>query len=295
MHILENHSSLKARSSKLRLIAKGIADGMKVGNFRSVYHGQGIEFSGVREYLQGDDIRNLDWNVTARMGKPFVKTFDEEKELVIFIILDRSLSMMTGSRGKTKLEVASETVALLTLAAEQNNCPTGAVFFDNKTQFSTPPKSGKDHSMLIYTKLDSLPPKTGKGSSLQNALRASQKILKRRALVFVISDFRTTGYEADLARLAQKHDVVALCCTDRTDIELPEVGCIPFVDVETTKVKLLPTSHPVFKRAWRKSYEDRMEKWKSICAKRGVTPQVISTADSPAAVLTRFFSIRNKV
>ena len=99
MHVLENHDSLKARSSKLQLLAKGIADGMKTGSFRSIYHGQGIEFSGVREYLQGDDIRNLDWNVTARMGKPFVKTFDEEKELVLFIILDRSLSMMTGARG----------------------------------------------------------------------------------------------------------------------------------------------------------------------------------------------------
>lgn len=294
MHILENHDSLKARSSKLKLLAKGIADGMKTGSFRSIYHGQGIEFSGVREYLQGDDIRNLDWNVTARMGKPFVKTFDEEKELVLFIILDRSLSMMTGSRGRTKLEVASEAAALLTLAAEQNNSPTGAVFFDSKTGFSCAPKSGKNHSMLIYTKLDSLPEKTNKGSSLQGALKAAQKILKKRALVFVISDFRTTKYEADLARLAQKHDVVALCCTDRTDIELPEVGCIPFVDVETSKTKLLPTSHPVFKRAWRKSYEDRIEKWKSICIKRGVIPQIISTSDDSAAVLTRFFSLRNR-
>ena len=295
MHILENHDSLKARSSKLKLLAKGIADGMKAGSFRSIYHGQGIEFSGVREYLQGDDIRNLDWNVTARMGKPFVKTFDEEKELVLFIILDRSLSMMTGSRGRTKLEVASEAAALLTLAAEQNNSPTGAVFFDSKTGFSCAPKSGKDHSMLIYTKLDSLPAKTNKGSSLTGALKATQKILKRRALVFVISDFRTTGYETELARLGQKHDVIALCCTDRTDIELPEMGCIPFIDVETNSKKILPTSHPVFKRTWRKAYEERMERWKTICTKRAVTPQILSTADDAVAVLTRLFSIRNKV
>lgn len=295
MHILEKHDSLKARSSKLKLLARGIADGMKTGSFRSIYKGQGIEFSGVREYLQGDDIRNLDWNVTARMGKPFVKTFDEEKELVLFIILDRSLSMMTGSRGKTKLEVASEAAALLTLAAEQNNSPTGAIFFDSKTRFSCSPKSGKDHSMLIFTKLDSLNEKTTRGSSLQGALKAGLKILKKRALVFIFSDFRTTGYETDLARLAQKHDVVAFCCTDRTDIELPEVGCIPFVDEETNTKKILQTSHPAFKRAWRKAFEERQEKWKSICAKRGVATQTLSTADDPVAVLTRFFSLRNRI
>ena len=295
MHILEKHDSLKARASKLKLLAKGIADGMRVGTFRSMYHGQGIEFSGVREYLQGDDIRNIDWNVTARMGKPFVKTFDEEKELVLFIILDRSLSMMTGSRGRTKLEVASEAAALLTLAAEQNNSPTGAVFFDGKTRFSCAPKTGKNHSMLIYTNLDSLPKKTNKGSSLQGALKATQKILKRKALIFVISDFRTSGYETELARLAQNHDVVALCCTDRTDIELPEAGCIPFVDVETNTTKVLPTFHPAFKRAWRKSYEERIEKLKTICAKRGVTPQILSTADDAAAVLSRFFTLRNRI
>ena len=295
MHILENHDSLKARSSKLKLLARGIADGMKTGSFRSIYKGQGIEFSGVREYLQGDDVRNIDWNVTARMGKPFVKTFDEEKELVLFIILDRSLSMMTGSRGKTKLEVASEAAALLTLAAEQNNSPTGAIFFDSKTRFSCAPKAGKDHSMLIFTKLDSLAENTPRGSSLQGALKAALKMLKKRALVFVFSDFRTTGYEADLARLAQKHDVVAFCCTDRTDIELPEVGCIPFVDVETNKSKLLPTSNTLFKRMWRKAFEDRQERFKSICGKRGVSPQTLSTADDPAAVLTRFFALRNRI
>ena len=247
MHILENHDSLKARSSKLKLLARGIADGMKTGSFRSIYKGQGIEFSGVREYLQGDDIRNIDWN------------------------------------------------ALLTLAAEQNNSPTGAIFFDSKTRFSCAPKAGKDHSMLIFTKLDSLAENTPRGSSLQGALKAALKMLKKRALVFVFSDFRTTGYEADLARLAQKHDVVAFCCTDRTDIELPEVGCIPFVDVETNKSKLLPTSNTLFKRMWRKAFEDRQERFKSICGKRGVSPQTLSTADDPAAVLTRFFALRNRI
>ena len=126
------------------------------GAYHSVFKGRGMDFEEAREYAFGDEIRTIDWNVTARMGKPFVKTFDEEKELVLFIILDRSLSMMTGSRGRTKLEVASEAAALLTLAAEQNNSPTGAVFFDSKTGFSCAPKSGKNHSMLIQRQVKSV-------------------------------------------------------------------------------------------------------------------------------------------
>ena len=177
-------SDILKRVRQIEIKTRGLSNNIFAGQYHSAFKGKGMSFSEVREYQYGDDVRDIDWNVTARMGKPFVKTFDEEKELVLFIILDRSLSMMTGSRGRTKLEVASEAAALLTLAAEQNNSPTGAVFFDSKTGFSCAPKSGKNHSMLIYTKLDSLPEKTNKGSSLQGALKAAQKILKKRGTAF---------------------------------------------------------------------------------------------------------------
>lgn len=292
MHLLSNIESLKARSAKLKLVARGIANTLKRGSFKSNTRGQGIEFNGVREYLIGDDVRSIDWNVTARMGKPFVKMFDEDKELVVFFVIDRSSSMETGSQKRTRLNVASEMAALLTLAAEHNNSPVGAVFFDGGIEYSFKPKSTHDNAMLIFTKLDSPPENKTNGTELSKALKTTLKVLKRRSLVFVISDFRTSGYESSLSRLANQHDVVAVCCTDRTDSELPKAGCLSFYDVETREKRLFPTTLSQFKRVWRKTNEERLEKWKNICVKRGVTPVTLSTSEDPALVLEKFFSSR---
>src|SRR5574344_1216575 len=158
--LLGSRESLVRRAALLRLTARSLADSMRSGGFRSLYRGQGIEFNGVREYLPGDDVRTIDWNVTARMDKPYVKLFEEERELPVFLVIDRSLSMNTGSAGRSRLQTACETGALLTLAAEQNQSPVGAVFFDGKIGFSCAPKSGKDRAMLLLTHFDDIPEKT---------------------------------------------------------------------------------------------------------------------------------------
>lgn len=295
MPILQNYETLAACASKLRLLSKGIADGMKTGSLKSMYRGHGIEFSGVREYFRGDDVRSIDWNVTARMGRPYVQLFDEERELILFFVIDRSLSMYTGSSEKTRLSIATEAAALLTFAAEQSSSPIGAVFFDGETSFSCEPKSGKDQAMLIISRLDDVPEKTVTGSVLTKAIRGTARMLKRRSLVFIFSDFRTTGYESELARLATKHDVVAMCITDKTDSELPEAGAIPFYDIESENKITLPTAASSFRRAWRDACDQRLERWKSVCLRRGVIPVTMSTEDDPVQVLSRFFSERNKV
>ena len=249
--------SLVKKASFLRIQARSLAEGMKTGNFRSLYRGQGIEFSGVRDYIRGDDIRSIDWNVTARMGRPYVKIFEEERELQIFIVMDTSASMHLdcASRLPTKYQAGANTAALITLASEMNGCPVGAVFFDGKIHFSCKPAFGKERTMLLLTHLDKLPPKRTQGSVLSNALIGANKLLRKRSLVFVISDFRSSDWETPLIQLAQKNDVVAFRMTDEFDRALPSVGTVIFKDVESNLKMELPSSSAKLKEEWKNRNE----------------------------------------
>ncbi|MBR7064221.1 MAG: DUF58 domain-containing protein [Treponema sp.] len=235
-HLLSSNQDVLARKAMLfRISASKLADSFKTGTFRSLFTGQGIEFSGVREYLRGDDIRTIDWNVTARMGKPFVKLFEEDRDLQLFLVVDRSLSMFTGLGSATRYSVAAQAAALITMAAELNGSEIGAVFFDGAIQFSCKPESGKQRTMLLLARLDEIDDDIKKGSALSASLRGAEQILKRRSLVFVLSDFRTSGFEHHLASLSQKNDVVAIRVVDDLDSELPQIGTFSFKDSESSK------------------------------------------------------------
>ena len=266
---------------------------MKNGSFRSLYRGQGIEFSGVREYLRGDDVRAIDWNVTARMGKPFVKTFEEERELDVFIVVDKSLSMNTGSGRQSRLETAMDCASLITMASLHNSSPVGSVVFDGKIRFSCAPKAGKNQALLLLSEFDK---REGQqvGSVLESALRVAEKLLKKRTLVFVISDFRSDGWSVPFSHLCHKHDLIAIKITDPLDEMLPSMGAIPFRDPETGYECVLPTSSSKFARAWREDSEARNERWKSECLKNGGVPLSVSTIQDPAAELIKFFSTREQ-
>ena len=287
-----NVNRLAQRASSLRLAAITLAENMRNGSFKSLYRGQGIEFSDVREYLNGDNVRSIDWNVTARMGRPFIKQYEEDRELSVFLILDCSRSMELGS-DVTRLSLAQEASALLLLACEHIAGAIGAVFFDGKIQFSCPPKAGRENSMMILSKLDKLDsiPEYEKidGSVLSNAITGAAKLLKKRSLVFILSDFRSSRWEKPFARLAQKHDVVALRITDPSDSELPEIGTIPFYDAESKKKSLFPTLSRRFKAQWREANQKRSEQWKDFCSKHGAFPLSISTQEDAVSTLQRFF------
>lgn len=287
---LADRDSLVKKASYLRLMAGKLADGMKSGTFRSLYRGQGIEFSGVRDYIRGDDVRSIDWNVTARMNKPFVKVFEEERELQIFIVVDSSLSMQLENQGKSKYEVCSETAALLTIASEINNCSLGAVFFDGRIYFSCKPEFGREQTMLILTHLAELPEDTVTGSVLGNALTGAGRLLKKRSLVFVLSDFRSEGWEKPIISLAQKNDVVAVNIKDKYDEELPELGTVPFVDIESGKKMILPSVSPKLKKEWKNHHENNLKKWQSTCLNHGIYPVVMNVTDDPLKILTSVFS-----
>ena len=289
---LANNESLIKKALYLRLMAEDIADGMKSGNFRSLYRGQGIEFAGVRDYMRGDDIRNIDWNVTARMGRPYIKIFEEERELQIFLIVDSSRSMQLehAADRRTKYAAAAETAALVAIAAEINNCPAGAVFFDGAINFSAEPALGKENTMQILNHLDRLPDTPTVGSVLPNAITAAAKVLRKRTLVFILSDFRCSGWEKPLINLAQKNDVIAINLHDASEEELPSLGTVKFKDVESGIKMSLPSSSKKKKKEWRNYNEMNQNRWQDFCIKHGIMPVVLDTKTEPVQVLNQIFT-----
>ena len=286
--------SLVKKASFLRIQARSVAESMKTGNFRSLYRGQGIEFSGVRDYIRGDDIRSIDWNVTARMGRPYVKIFEEERELQILIILDTSASMLLdcGSRLPNKYTAGANIAALIALASEMNGCSVGAVLFDGRIHFSCKPQTGKEQTMLILTRLDKLPENKTTGSVLANALIGADKILRKRSLVFVLSDFRSVNWENPLIQLAQKNDVVAFRITDEFDRALPSVGSVVFKDVESDLRMVLPTSSSKLKEEWKNRNESMQWRWQETCLKHGIMPYLMNVSDDPLQVLSAVFEAK---
>ena len=294
---LANNESLIKKALYLRLMAEDIAEGMKSGNFRSLYRGQGIEFAGVREYNRGDDIRTIDWNVTARMGRPYIKIFEEERELQIFLIVDssRSMQLENATDRRTKYAAAAETAALVAIAAEINACPAGAVFFDGAINFSAEPTLGKENTMQILNHLDRLPASPVSGSVLHNAITAAAKVLRKRSLVFILSDFRCAGWEKPLINLAQKNDVIAINLHDAADEELPSLGTVKFMDVESGRKMSLPSSSFVFKKEWRNYNEMNQNRWQDFCIKHGIMPVILDTKTEPVQVLNQIFARKARV
>ena len=287
--ILSNKDSIVKKANYLRIAAADFAESMKSGNFKSLYRGQGIEFSGVRDYIPGDDIRTIDWNVTARMGRPYVKLFDEERELQIFIIIDCSESMKLKTGSRSKYEAAAEAAAIVTIAAELNSCPIGAVFFDGEINFSSKPALSKDQTMTILTRLDKGSPVKNKGSALGTAIAGAAKLLKTRSMIFIFSDFRSGNWEKPLISLAQKNDVIAMNLTDKYDKELPQLGTVTFEDVESGLKMELPTSSAGFQNEWEKYNQGNYNNWNEICKKHGVIPVSFNVEDEPLQLLNSVF------
>ena len=286
--------ALAKKASYLHLNSVKLAQGMRFGSFRSLYKGRGIEFSGVREYLDGDDVRLIDWNVTARMGRPFVKQYEEERDLNVLLVVDVSQSMRSGSTGRSRLDVAIECASLLTLASFHNSSPVGTVIFDGDIRFNCVPRSGHDQIMLILSEYEKIGQVQKNGSALDNALLGAQKLLKNRTLILIFSDFRTSSWQESFGRLCQKNDVVAVRIVDPMDEMLPSVGAIPFADSETGYRLVLPTSSTKFRRMWREENDLHMTEWEHECERNGGFPLVLNTSSDPLKELTKFFMIRER-
>lgn len=286
-------SYIAERSKFLKLASLTISEKIKTGIFRSVFRGNGIEFDSVREYGFCDDIRSIDWNVTARSGKVFVKTYREDKDLTVFLCADFSMSMNAGFGGITAKEKALETVSLLGFAALNISAAVGGVFFNGgKKRFFSPVYSGEAVLTMLKTgESFAFREKAYTGTPMKEALETCSKILRSRSLVFVISDFKVENFEKSLAILASEHDVVCVRIVNNLDRKLPSAGTVIFTDYETGFKTVMPTSSSFFKNEREKKYAEEITRWKNNCLYYNTYPVLLDLNDDSVKVLNNFFSV----
>jgi len=261
------------------------------GEYHSVFRGRGMEFSEVREYQVGDDIRTIDWNVSARMGHPFVKKFVEERELTVFLAVDVSGSKSFGSTGKTKGEMAAEVSALLAFSAIKNNDRVGAILFTSQVEKYIPPKKGRSHVLRVIREILSYEPRE-KRTSIAAALEYAGRVLRRHCVLFLISDFLDAGYERELRIASKKYDMIALSIDDPREAEIPSVGLVEMEDAETGATRIVDTSDPRFREEPRRRAAERREILGRALRRAGVDLVRLTTTTPYDVPLVRYFEER---
>ncbi len=228
---------------KIELMTRHLVNDVFAGEYHSVFKGRGMEFAEVREYQIGDDIRSIDWNVTARQGSPYVKVFNEERELTVMLLVDASSSGEFGTYEQMKGEIATEICALLAFSAIKNNDKVGLIIFTDKVEKYVPPKKGKQHVLRVIRELLYFQPEDTK-TDIACALEHLNRVIKRKSIVFLVSDYLGADYEKALRVSKQKHDLIAITVTDPRELALPNIGFIELEDAETGEMMLLDTSDP---------------------------------------------------
>jgi uncharacterized protein (DUF58 family) len=278
------------------LIAGELARDLLAGDFRSVFRGEGIEFDEVRLYEQGDDVRAIDRNVSARYGKPYVKLYREERELTVFILLDCSASMFVGSGADSALsrfDQALLTSALIAFSADRSGQRLGALLFDNATRHVFKPRKGRSHIMAFIAAALQIRP-GGRGTGLSTALAGAGRLLKRRSIVVVVSDFLSVGWEDELSRLSEKHDCIACRIFDPLDSGFPNVGLVTVEDPETGKTISAGAGYASFRAAWAENNAERTALWSGTCRRTRTAQIELSTAQDAVSVIKSFFRARKK-
>ncbi len=263
------------------------------GEYHSVFKGRGMEFAEVREYVPGDDVRAIDWNVTARMGHPFVKQFQEERELTVLLLVDQSASERFGTRQRLKSELAAEVGALLALSAVQNNDKVGLVLFADGVELYVPPGKGRRHVLRVVREILYFRAR-GRGTNLGAALDHVSRALKRRAVVFVLSDFLAHGYERSLTVASRRHDVVLLRMRDTREDRLPAVGVVTLRDLETGREMLVDTSDRGVRRAFGEAVAAREEAFRETVRRARVDAVDLWTDQDVVLPLAGFFKKRQR-
>jgi uncharacterized protein (DUF58 family) len=243
---------------QLEIRTRGLVNQVFSGEYHSVFKGRGMSFSEVREYQIGDDVRAIDWNVTARFDHTFVKVFEEERELTVMLLVDMSGSQFFGSQGQLKRDVAVELSAILAFSAMKNNDKVGTILFSDEIELFVPPRKGRSHALRIVRELISFEPRR-QATSIKKALEYLNHVMKRRSIVFVISDFMDQGYETALRIAGKRHDLIGITLLDPREKELPKVGLITFRDAETGLQRWIDTSDASVRdsyQAYRRSIVD---------------------------------------
>ena len=278
---------------RVEIATRGLGNEVFSGEYHSVFKGRGMNFAEVRAYQYGDDIRSIDWNVTARTGTPFVKVFDEERELTVMLVVDVSASGDFGSRSRMKGEVAVEICAVLAFSAITNNDKVGLIIFSDRIEKFVPPRKGRRHGLRVLRELLYFQPE-GRGTDVAGALGYLARVVRRRAVVFVVSDFFDTGYQKALAVAGRRHDTIVIRMGDPRERELPAVGYIELEDAETGEQLTVNVSDPAFREAFDHDVTETRTTLEREFRKTGIDVIEISTDRPYADRLMRFFRQRAK-
>jgi uncharacterized protein (DUF58 family) len=286
-------SALLKKVRKIEIKTKGLSNHIFAGEYHTAFKGKGMAFSEVREYQPGDDIRSIDWNVTARYNSPFVKVFEEEREMTVMLLIDVSASGNFGTQEQFKRELATELAAILAFSAINNNDKVGVIFFTDKVDQFIPPKKGKSHILRIIREVLAFEP-TGKGTDIAGALEYFSAVIKKRSICFILSDFISNEFDRPLKIASKKHDLVALRIHDRREDTLPNIGLVPMEDAETEKMLFVDTSSKKVRDKFAKNRAQATAKLHKLFPASGVDLIDITTGTDYVKPLINFFKTRGK-
>lgn len=273
---------------ELEIISRKLTTHMFTGEYHSAFKGRGMSFREVREYYHGDDVRFIDWNVSARFSHPFTKVFEEERELTVILLVDVSASSLFGTVHHKKKSLATEIGAVLTYCAINNNDKVGVIFFSDKVEKYIPPKKGKMHALYIVRELLTAKPKRT-GTDLGEAMKFFNRAAKQKSIAFILSDFLDEKYDDDLRVIGNKHDVIGLKIYDRMDMQLPDVGMLRVQDLETEKTTWLDTGDRMVRYNYQQNFLQQSTHCKNVFRKAGAELLHLRTDEDYVKVLQHFF------
>ena len=288
-----NTKDIIKKIRRIEISTNRLVTNIFAGEYESAFKGRGMEFDEVREYQHGDEVRTIDWNVTAKMGHPFVKKFVEERELIMILLVDVSGSTEFGTYQQKKSDIIAEISALLAFAAIRNNDKVGLICFTDQVELFIPPRKGKKHVLRLIRDILYCEPKRVT-TDLGEALSFLERIQKRKSVVFLISDFRDDNYEKPLKRINPRHDLVAISVADRRETEFPDVGLIELEDTETGEIILFDSSSTKTRRHFQKKNLDEINKRKKFFLKNKIDNIEINTDQPYTQSLIHFFQYRHR-
>jgi len=253
---------------KIEIKTRRLSDHIFGGEYHSTFKGRGMTFSEVRQYQFGDDVRSIDWNVTARYNEPYIKVFEEERELTMMLMVDVSGSGLFGTTSQFKNEIITEIAATLAFSALQNNDKVGLILFSDQIELFIPPKKGKTHVLRIIRELLELKPRSTK-TDITFALKYLTNVMKKKAIVFLLSDFITTGYEHSLKIIGNKHDLTGIRIYDKHEETIPNLGMVPMQDLESGTLQLINTKSKVVRDSYARAYKENVIQFKEAFKKAG--------------------------
>ena len=284
--ILKKVKELEIRSKKL-------TTNLFTGEYHTAFKGRGMVFKEVREYSAGDDVRFIDWNVSARMGAPFSKLFEEERELTMMLLVDISASSLFGTVQQRKKDLITEVCAVLAFSAVTNNDKVGVIFFSDKIEFYIPPKKGKEHVLYIVRELLTVQPKS-KGTNLNEAVRFFNNAVKQKSIAFILSDFMVEQYDDPLRVAGNRHDVIGIKVYDKMDMDLPEIGMTQVRDAESGRTQWIDTNDKMVQYNYHEQFVLNEEACRLSFLKSGADLLYLRTDEDYVKVLQRFFLKRKK-